>query len=29
MGASIDHLPMTPQAIWSAVEKSKLAKAAA
>ncbi len=23
MGASIDHLPMTPQAIWSAVEKSK------
>jgi len=23
MGASIDYLPMTPQAIWSAVEKVK------
>ena len=29
MGASIDYLPMTPQAIWSAVEKSKLSKALA
>ena len=24
LGASIDYLPMTPQAIWSAVEKAKL-----